>query len=237
MASRKAKTELDYPRPLLAVDLVVFTIIDADLKLLVIKRGHPPFRGKLALPGGFVRVGPSARRQGEDVDAAAQRELTEETGLPEGSVYLEQLYTFGSARRDPRIRVVTVAYYALVRPTLAPLIQAGGDAEAAQWVSMSELDPEQLAFDHATILETGLTRIRGKVDYSDIAFELVPDTFSIAELRAVHEVIKGHAYDPGNFRRRFKRMQTDGIIQEASGKRITGRKPARVYRFSGVRTD
>lgn len=220
-----------YPRAAVAVDLVVFTIIDADLKVLLIRRGEPPFLGAWALPGGFVRVGPSHKDQGEDLDAAAERELNEETGLPKGSVYLEQLYTFGKSDRDPRARVISIAYYALVRPTLAPLVRAGGDAKDAGWCSIQEAKKRSLAFDHASILSQALGRIRGKIDYSNIAFELVPETFSIPELRAVHEVIKGTSYDPGNFRRRFKRMLTDGIIAPAPGKRITGTKPAKVYRF------
>lgn len=220
-----------YPRPAVAVDLVIFTIIDADLKVLLVRRGEEPFEGQWALPGGFVRVGEDD--QGEDLDEAALRELAEETGLQQGSVFLEQLYTFGKSGRDPRLRVITVAYYALVRPTLAPLVQAGGDAAGVRWVSVTELDPEDLAFDHTDILQTAIERVRGKIDYTNIAFQLVPETFTIPELRAVHEVIKGTTYDPGNFRRRFKRMVTDGIIEEAPGKRITSTKPAKVYRFCG----
>jgi 8-oxo-dGTP diphosphatase len=226
---------LDYPRPAVAVDLVVFTIVDADLKVLLIRRGEPPFRGSLALPGGFVRVGRTPTEQGEDLDTTAHRELAEETGLAAGSVYLEQLYTFGKAGRDPRFRVITVAYYALVRPTLAPLVRAGGDAAAADWVSLGERGKLKLAFDHAEILDLAIQRIRGKLDYTPIAFELVPETFTIPELRSVHEVIKGTSYDPGNFRRRFQRMLADGIIQVAPGKRITASKPAKVFRFRGGR--
>ncbi|MFO0723855.1 MAG: NUDIX hydrolase [Myxococcota bacterium] len=232
--SDKPRGFFDYPRPSVAVDLVVFTILDADLKVLLIQRGEAPFKGAWALPGGFLRVGMTPKDQGEDLDAAAARELAEETSLPQGSVFFEQLYTFGAAGRDPRGRVVTVAYYALIKPTLAPLVQAGGDAAHAQWTSSREVPKLDLAFDHAQIVETAMQRIRGKIDYSDIAFELVPDGFSIPELRAVHEVIKGQSYDRGNFRRRFNRMLTDGIIEQAPGKRITASKPARVYRFRGT---
>jgi 8-oxo-dGTP diphosphatase len=178
-----------------------------------------------------VRVGDAFEDQGEDLSDAARRELTEETGLQPGAVYLEQLYTFGKAERDPRMRVISVAYFALVRPDLAPFVQAGGDATTATWVSTSELSAFELAFDHPAIIDTALERIRGKLSYSDIAFELVPRTFSIAELRAVYEVIDGVAHDPGNFRRRFLRMIDDGIIEQAPGKRITGKRPAKVYRF------
>lgn len=213
-----------------AVDIVIFTILDADLKVLLIRRRNPPFQGSWALPGGFVAVGDSTD-QGEDLEDAAARRLSQETRLPKGSVFLEQLYTFGRAGRDPRTRVISVAHYALVRPNLAPFVAAGEDTTDAAWMSVTEVDRLPLAFDHAEMLAVALKRIRGKVDYSPIAFELVPDTFSIPELRAVYEVIKGTTYDPGNFRRRFNRMVTDGIIERAPGKRITASKPAQVFRF------
>lgn len=220
-----------HPRPSVTVDVVVFTVLDTDLKVLLIRRGQAPFDGAWALPGGFVLV-TDDDDQGESLAAAASRELQEETGLVASSVYLEQLFTFGAPRRDPRGRVITVAYYALVRPDLVPLVNAGSDAAEARWFSVaSEQSELELAFDHDTILQTALDRIRGKIDYTPIAFSLVPPTFTIAELRAVYEAIKGCTYDPGNFRRRFKRMQTDGVIATAPGKRHTGTKPARVYRF------
>ncbi len=220
----------DFVRPSVAVDIVIFTILDADLKVLLIQREEHPFRGAWALPGGFVRV-EEGEEQGEDVDAAAVRRLAEETHLDPGSVYLEQLYTFGKAGRDPRTRVISVAYYALVRPDLAPFVAAGEHASDADWHSVAGLALSELAFDHGEIVQMALERIRGKVDYTDIGFELVPKTFSIPELRSVYEVIKGQTYDPGNFRRRFHRMQTDGIIEKAPGKRITASKPAQVFRF------
>jgi len=220
------------PGPAVTVDLVVFTVRDADLKLLLIKRKAHPFRGEWALPGGFVRVGDSYLDQGEDVEAAAHRELAEETGLPSGAAYLEQLYTFGRAGRDPRMRVISVAWYALIRPDLAPIVTAGSDAVEARWWSLTAL-PAPLAFDHDEILQTALDRVRGKIDYAPIAFDLVPETFTIAELRAVYEAIKGAGYDPGNFRRRFKRMLTDGVVVQAPGKRHTTRRPATVYSFVG----
>jgi len=227
----EAYQQARFARPAVAVDLVIFTILDVDLKILLIQRLEPPFKGAWALPGGFVRVGDAFENQGEDVDAAARRELSEETGLPTDAVFLEQLYTFGKAGRDPRMRVISVAYYALVRPGLAPFAEAGGDAVNATWHSISELGSVELAFDHTEIVDTAIERIRGKLSYSDIAFQLVPKSFSIAELRAVFEVIDGVTYDPGNFRRRFMRMIDDGIIEQAPGKRFTGARPAKVYRF------
>jgi 8-oxo-dGTP diphosphatase len=237
----------EYPKPSVTVDLLIFTVIDTDLKVLMIRRKGHPFQGCLALPGGFVDVGNSYDEQGESLDDAAARELGEEAFartddalefvqglLDRNNVHLEQLYTFGDPYRDPRMRVIDVAYYALVPTNLVPLIQAGDDAAEAGWHSVSEIDFAHLSFDHAKILRMGVERIRGKIDYSPIAFSLLPPTFTVTELREVHEAIKGKTYDKGNFRRRFKRMQTDGIIQDAPGKRtsgVRGGKPAKVYRF------
>lgn len=219
-----------FPRPAVAVDLVIFTVIDTDLKILLIERGQGPYQGQWALPGGFVRVGDGVVEQGESVEEAAHRELEEETGLPRGAAYLEQLYTFGQPYRDPRMRVISVAWYALVRPDLAPLITAGTDAAAARWCSLQQLPA--LAFDHDQIVQVALDRIRGKIDYTPVAFELVPPTFTVAELRQVYEAIHATEYDRGNFRRRFKRMIDSGLIEQAPGKRQTASKPARVYRFN-----
>ena len=221
----------DYPRPSVAVDLVVFTLVDAQLRVLLVKRKEHPFKGAWALPGGFVRVGETGTEQGEDLDAAARRELEEETGLSPNRVFLEQLYTFGDAGRDPRMRVISVAYYALVRPDLAPMVKAGGDVEDAQWVHVETLGKLDFAFDHRKIVAVALERVRGKLDYSNIAFDLVPLTFTIPELRHAYSVVLARAMDPGNFRRRFNRMLEDGLIEKAPGKRITASKPATVYRF------
>lgn len=224
----------DYPRPSVTVDLVVFTVIDADLKVLLIKRGGHPFQGCWALPGGFVDVKEDPQDQGEDLDDAAYRELAEETGLPPGSLYLEQLYTFGKAGRDPRTRVIDVAYYSLIPPDKATRVHAGDDAREAGWFSVEHEAPNmELAFDHVEVLAMGVARIRGKLNYTDIAFELVPPTFTASELRVVHEAVQGHTYDGSNFRRRFHRMQTDGILEKAPGKRASGAgRPAAVYRFT-----
>ncbi len=124
--------EYDYPRPSLTVDIVIMTVLDTDLKILLVKRAQAPFKNRWALPGGFVHVSDEGD-QGEDLQEAAHRELCEETGLPRGRVFLEQLYTFGATKRDPRGRVVTVAYYALVPPNLVPLVSAGSDASDAVW--------------------------------------------------------------------------------------------------------
>lgn len=221
----------EFPKPSVTVDLVILTVRDTDLKLLVVRRKQPPFADWWALPGGFVRVGDGFDDQGEDLEAAAHRELAEETGLERGSVFLEQLYTFGAAGRDPRMRVISVAWYALIRPDLAPFVTAGSDAAEVRWVSLAHERPPELAFDHDRIVDLAVDRIRGKVDYAPIAFDLVPETFTVAELRSVYEAIKGERYDASNFRRRFKRMEDVGLVERAPGKRHTSRRPAAVYRF------
>lgn len=221
----------DYARPSVAVDLVIFTIIDAQLRVLVVKRQEHPFKGDWALPGGFVRVGETSKDQGEDLDAAAHRELQEETGLDPERVHIEQLYTFGRSNRDPRMRVISVAYFALVRPDLAPFVKAGGDVSHAEWLPVDQLKKTELGFDHREVIDTALSRVRGKLEYSSIAFDLVPLTFTIPELRHVYSIVLDKEMDPGNFRRKFNRMLEDGLIEQAPGKRITASKPATVYRF------
>lgn len=224
-----------FPRPSVTVDLVIFTVRDRVLSTLLVRRGEHPFKGRWALPGGFVRVSDDRLDQGESLDDAAHRELAEETGLDAeraGKVRLEQVGAFGAPGRDPRMRVISVAYCALLRPTLAPLVRAGGDVDAARWYPLDELPP--LAFDHATILDRALAHVRARLESSPIAFELVPETFTIAELRTVHELVYGQSLDPGNFRKRFLRMVEEGVLEKARGSRATASKPASVYRF--VRT-
>ncbi len=222
----------DFARPSVTVDIAAFSIIDAELRVLLVRRGEHPYKGAWALPGGFVRVGDAQRAQGEDLDAAATRELEEETGLRASDVYLEQLGAFGKAGRDPRMRVITVAYYALIRPDLVPLVRAGGDASLADWILMGSLDAAALAFDHTEIIRRAVVRVAERIDSSSIAASLVPRTFTIPELRHVHAIVTGKSQDPGNFRRRFERLLETGVIEQAPGKRITASKPASVYRFN-----
>lgn len=223
----------DFPRPSVTVDLAIFTVLDKLLHVLFVRRNEHPFKGRWALPGGFVRVSDDRKNQGEDLDAAAHRELLEETGLSHtasANVFLEQVRTFGAPGRDPRMRVMSVAYYALVRPSLVPMIRGGGDVSHAKWFDVAE--PGELAFDHNEILKVSLDRMRVDLDRTPIAFELVPESFTIQELRSVHEAIRGEPLDPGNFRKRFLRLIEDGVIEAARGKRATVSKPAAVYRFA-----
>lgn len=224
----------DFPRPSVTVDIVALSILDAELRVLLVRRGEHPWKGSWALPGGFVRVGDGQRDQGEDLEMAAARELEEETGLSAKDVYLEQLGAFGRAGRDPRMRIITVAHYALIRPDLVPRVAAGGDAALAEWITVGSLPPRELAFDHAEIVDRAVLRVAERLESSDIASNLVPKTFTIPELRHVHSILTGRKQDPGNFRRKFERMLEDQVIELAPGKRITASKPALVYRFSSA---
>src|SRR5690242_15146795 len=165
----------EYPRAALTVDCVVFGFDEGELKLLLIQRGLEPFKGKWALPGGFVRVD-------ETIDNAARRELEEEAGLK--NVFLEQLYTFGALHRDPRERIVSVAYYALVK-LAAHETKAATDAADARWFPLSKIP--KLAFDHADILAAALARLKGKVRYQPIGFELLPPKFTLSQLQHLYE--------------------------------------------------
>jgi 8-oxo-dGTP diphosphatase len=197
------------------VDIVLFSIRDRRLQLLVIKRLAKPFSGRYALPGGFVL-------EDESLDAAAVRELREETGVK--NVYLEQLYTFGDPKRDPRGRVITIAYYALVPHTDA--LHAGTDAEEAAWFPVDDLPP--LAFDHKKIVEYAHMRLRNKLDYTNVGFELLPEKFSLSELQLVHEAILGAPLDKRNFRRKLSQQ---GIVKPTKEMMKTGRRPAQLFKF------
>ncbi len=228
--------ENQYARPSVAVDIVILTVVDTELKVLLVRRAEHPFRDMWALPGGFLRVGDMYDDQGEDLDDAAFRILAAKTGLDpavlrNNKVHLEQVYTFGKANRDPRTRVLSVAHVALVPPQLVPLVHPGSASAEVTWFLVSDL-PAVMGFDHGVILEKAVERVRSKVDYTNIAFSLVPLTFTVSEIRETFEAVKGDTFDLGNFRRKFNRMVTDGIIGEAPGKRV-GRSgpPARVYRF------
>jgi 8-oxo-dGTP diphosphatase len=203
----------------ITVDIVIFTIQGATLKVLLIKRGVAPFKDAMAIPGGFVH-------EGESLDQAALRELKEETGV--ANVYLEQLYSFGDPGRDPRGRVVTVAYYALVPAdqTLEP----GTDASAAAWYDVTKLPV--LAFDHRKIIDYAMERLRNKLEYTTVGFQLLPRKFTLSELQAVYEAILGKKLDKRNFR---KKMELLGILKAIPEYRQTGRKPAQLYSFVAKR--
>ena len=228
---RYRETASAYAKPSVTVDLVVGTVRDDTLHVLLIRRGEAPFQGAWALPGGFVRVGDTFDDQGEGLEDAARRELHEETGLDLQHAWLEQVGAFGAPHRDPRMRIISVAYTALLRPSLADQVRAGSDASDARWFPIAGLP--DLAFDHADILTAAQTHLRRRLDSSAIAFELVSEAFTVGDLRAVWSAVLGEVQDPGNFRRRFRRMCTDGVIEASGGIRPTSTKPAKLYRFAG----
>lgn len=208
--------QYEYPHPAVTTDIVIFTVRDKQLKLLLIMRGGDPFKGQWALPGGFVRLD-------EDLETGARRELAEETGVTD--VYLEQLYTFGAVERDPRERVITVAYYALI-PSDQIVLQAATDAEAVGWFSMDELPA--LAFDHESIVDKAHQRLAAKLDYSTLAFQFMPKTFTLAELQEVFEIILRQEMDRRNFRKWVLALEQ---IEETGEERREGaHRPAKLYR-------
>ncbi|MGD8590680.1 MAG: NUDIX domain-containing protein [Chromatiales bacterium] len=205
-----------YPHPALTADVVLFCILQHSLQLLLIRRAAEPFQGMWALPGGFLEID-------EDLETCAKRELEEETGIRE--VYLEQLYTFGKPNRDPRERIISVAYYALAQAEqLAP--RPGSDAREVRWFALSDL-PE-LAFDHAEIIAMAHQRLVAKLDYSNIAFQFMPETFTLSELQSVYEILLNRRLDKRNFR---KRLLAQNLIQATGKYSRTGKhRPARLYR-------
>ena len=207
----------EYPRPALTVDAVVFGLDEEDLKVLLIRRDLEPFQGRWALPGGFVRVE-------ESLEEAVRRELREETGIAE--VFLEQLYTFGGVDRDPCGRVVTDAYYALVKLS-DHRIKAATDARDAAWFAVSEAT--NLAFDHDRILAVALKRLKGKVRYQPIGFELLPPEFTLSQLQRLYETVLEKPLDKRNFRKKILGM--DFLVALDEVQKDVAHRAARLYRF------
>jgi 8-oxo-dGTP diphosphatase len=206
-----------YPPVAVTVDLVVLTVRDDALAVLLVRRGEPPFAGALALPGGFVRPDETLRQ-------AAARELAEETGF--ASVHLEQLASYGDPGRDPRMRVVTVAYLALAAQLPAP--RAGTDAAEASWQPVAGL-PGPLAFDHDQILADGVERARAKLEYTPLATAFCPPEFTVGQLRRIYEIVWGVPLDPRNFHRKI--TGTPGFLAPVGASTAGDRgRPARLYR-------
>lgn len=207
----------EFPRPALTVDIVTFTVRNGRLNVLLIERRSPPFQGCWALPGGFIEMN-------ENLEDAALRELDEETGLKD--VYLEQLYTYGDPERDPRGRIISVAYFALIPSDARIRPEGGDDASQAEWFPYPELP--SLAFDHNEIVTYAVRRLRYKIEYTAAAFELLPDMFTLSELQRTYEIILGEKLDKRNFRRR---IQQAGIIEATNQQRTGEGRPARLFRY------
>ena len=214
-----------YPKADLTVDCVVFGLnFNMGLEILLIKRADDPHKGKWALPGGFVKMG-------ESLEAAARRELLEETNATVD--FLEQLYTFGEPGRDPRGRVVSVAYYALVSSAAYEVV-GGSDASEAVWVPIAKALKRKMAFDHAKILKLGMERLAGKVRYEPIGFNLLPPKFTLPQLQKIYEIVSGREWDKRNFRKRILAafINRDKPILADTGEMAAGLgRPAKLYRF------
>ncbi|MFD3405053.1 NUDIX domain-containing protein [Kribbella sp. NPDC058693] len=203
----------------LAADLVILTVRDGRLQVLLIRRGIAPYKGRWALPGGFVRPD-------EDLETTARRELAEETGLSSERIHLEQVATYGAPDRDPRGRVVSVAYLALVPDLPTPV--AGSDAASAQWVDVAEVDAGRLAFDHHRILADGVERARAKLEYSPLATAFCPPEFTISELRGIYEAVWGTPLDPRNFHRKVTKT-ADFVTPAGTTTTRDGGRPAQLF--------
>ena len=206
-----------------AVDVVIFAVRQGRLKALLVRRGAPPFAGRWAVPGGFLRPG-------EGLEDAARRELHEGTGMQD--VFLEQLYTFGDPGRDPRGHVVSVSYLAVL-PSGAGQEppSAGGDAAEAGWFDAHK--PPPLAFDHAAILRYALKRLRWKLEWTTAGFALVPPRFTLGELQSAFEAVLGRPVDKRNFRRKVLGL---GVLRATSEVRRAGpARPSRTFEFSAAR--
>ncbi len=207
----------DYPRPSLTVDCIIFGLDESSrLKVLLIQRANEPFKHHWALPGGFVD-------ENETLEAAALRELKEETGVSD--VFIEQLFTFGTPGRDPRGRVVTIAFYALINLG-EHKIGADTDAADVKWFPINKLP--QLAFDHAEILEMAINRLRGKVRYQPIGFELLPEKFTLTQLQNLYQTILDKELNKRNFRTKILKMN---ILKEEDILRGVAHRPAQLYSF------
>ena len=192
-----AKYEYDYPHPAVATDCVVFGFDGRDLKVLLIERGLEPFKGMWAFPGGFMRMD-------ETAEECARRELKEETGLTLNNI--RQLGAFSGVNRDPRERIVSIAFYALARRSE---VRGGDDAANAKWWSINEIP--QLAFDHDYILRQAMSRIRQDIHFEPVGFGLLEETFTIADLQRLYESILGVHFDRRNF---YSKLLKTGILQE-----------------------
>lgn len=205
-----------YPHPAVTSDCVIFGFDGVAIKVLLIQRGIEPYKGKWAFPGGFMNID-------ETVEQCAKRELQEETGL--NDVAVEQFYTFSDVNRDPRERVITVAHYALVRLSE---VKGGDDAMSAKWFAMNEIP--SLAFDHDRILRMAVNRLKERICFEPIGFELLPETFTMSALQNLYEAILEMKFDRRNF---YNKMLKLGILSEAEERpKNTSRRTPIKYRFN-----
>lgn len=204
----------DYKQPSVTVDMVIFSVFDNELKVLLVERGMEPFKDRWAIPGGFVQIN-------ESLDETAQRELIEETGVKD--VYLEQLYSFGEINRDPRGRVITISYFALVNADKVKL-KASTDVKDVKWFSIKKLPV--LAFDHKKILDYALKRLKWKFEYTCVGFSLLPKKFKLSELQRLYEVVFDKKFDKRNF---MKKVHSLNILKEEGIDESVPYRPPTLY--------
>ena len=215
-----------FPPFAVTVDVVLLTVREALLQVLLVERDTHPFRGRLALPGGFVQPD-------EDLDAAAIRRLEHETGVRRDVAHVEQLGAFGAPGRDPRMRVVSVSYLVFAPDLPAP--RPGPSTRSVAWVPVEQVDPERLAFDHARVLAAGVERARAKLEYSPYAASFCAEQFTVAELRHVYEATWGTALDPRNFHRKV--TGTPGFLVRVGRDSVPGPgggRPAALFSRGGA---
>lgn len=221
MTASEKKYTYDYPRPAVTVDCVIFGFDKNQLKVLLTKRAIEPFLGKWAFPGGFIQ-------EEETADDCALRKLREEAGLK--NIFLEQLYTFSDLARDPRGRVISIAYYALVKPETY-ILEAGVDIEAVKWFGIDE--NKDLAFDHKQILNAAIERLKGKIRYQPIGFELLPEQFTLPDLHNLYETVLQRSIDRGNFRKKILSMGL--LIDHSDKQKDRHARAAKIYSFDKVK--
>jgi ADP-ribose pyrophosphatase YjhB (NUDIX family) len=225
--SKNVSAETAYPRPIVTVDLVIFVLTETGLEVLLMQRQADPFAGQWALPGGFVHVGEDA-----DLETAARRVLKDKTGVE--TPYLEQLATFGNARRDPRGWSLSVAYVALISADATASGRDAAASDAAWWPIAADNVAVPLAFDHPVIFQTALTRLRNKVEYSTLPVHLLPAGFTLGELQSVYERVLGRRLDKSAFR---KRVAEADFVEPIPGEmRRASNRPAQVYRLKKARS-
>lgn len=217
MTTSKQTYTYEYPRPAVTVDCVIFGFDRGELKILLTKRAIEPYIGKWAFPGGFIQ-------ENETADDCARRKLSEEAGLKD--IFLEQLYTFSDVDRDPRYRVISIAYYALVKST-DYILEAGLDIEDVQWFGLDEA--RDLAFDHNKVLNVAIERLKGKIRYQPIGFELLPTQFTLPDLHKLYETVLQRSIDRGNFRK--KMLSMDLLVDHSDKQENRPSRGAKIYSF------
>ncbi len=221
---RQQKYSYDFPQAAVAVDCVIFAFDNVQLNLLLIERGIEPFKGMWALPGGFIRVGDN-----ETAEDAAIRELREETGIV--GVEVQQFHTFTAPFRDPRQRVISIAHYAIVRQELMTVPIGGDDAAQARWFHTRELPI--LAFDHLEIIQRALDKLRRRILFEPLSFQLLNEQFTMTELQNIYQIILGTTFDRRNF---YKKMTSLGFLDKIESEEDSQKhKSAHLYTFNEAR--